>query len=195
MLVEEQYAPPDSLIVEDRETPPAFDSRGEGPQLEGKKKMTGRHILTATLADGRRGTILRLATMLLISFAVALTLASVAQGQETATKDTGVEAFSEESARATPVTVVVDNHNWSDMRIYAVSNGIRYRLGTAYTLRPAEFEVPRTLQADVRGLELIAIPIGGSGIHRSGNVLVSSGDVVEWTLQNRPAFSSYYRFD
>lgn len=190
MLVEEQSTTAVSFTVEDRETFPASDAREEGPRMEGKK-MTGRNILTATLADGRRGTALRLATMLLISFAVALTLASVAHGQETATAETQVEAFTEASA-AGPVTVMVDNQNWSDMKVYAVTNGLRYRLGTAYTFRPVEFELPTHLQADIRGLELVAVPIGGSGLHRSGNVLVSAGDVVEWTLQNRPGVSTLY---
>jgi len=194
MLVEEQTVAPSSSIVEDRETSPASNARRDGPRLEGKKKMTGRHILTATLADGRRGSALRLATMLLISFAVALALASVAQGQETGPVQTDSETFAE-APTAGPITVVVDNQNWADMRIYAVSSGVRYRLGTAYTLRPEEFEIPRHLHADVRGLELVAIPIAGSGIHRSGNVLVGPGDVVEWTLQNRPGFSSVYNFE
>lgn len=191
MLVEEQTVDLASYTGEDRETPSASRDPGEGPHLEEKEKMTGTHLLTATLADGRRGTVLRLATMLLISFAVALALASVAQGQETAPAESHVEAVAD-SPRDGSITVVVDNQNWSDLRVYALVSGVRYRLGTAYTFRPVEFEIPRHLQTDVKGLELVAFPIGGSGLHRSGSVLVNPGDVVQWTVQNRPGFSTVF---
>lgn len=194
MLVKEQTPPPASLTVEDRETPRAPSAPGVGPQLEGKRKMTGRNILTATLADGRRGTLLRTATLLILSFAVAMTLASVAMGQETSENQPVAETIDETRASG-PITVVVDNRNWSDMKVYAIADGLRYRLGTAYTMTPAEFELPRHLQADVRGLELVALPIGGNRLHRSGNLLVTPGDVVGWTLENHSGFSSILFLD
>ena len=148
--------------------------------------MTGRNILTATLADGRRGTLLRTTTLLILSLAVALTVATVAMGQETATPADDVAATVDRE----PVTVVVDNQAWADMRVYVLQNGQRFRVGTAYSFRTTTIEIPEMFQADVRGLDLLAVPIGGDPIQRSGPVLVDPGDILQWTLLNRRSHSS-----
>ena len=129
-------------------------------------------------------------TLLVLSLMATLVFAGMAMGQETEIENEPAAQEVAQTSAAEAITLVVDNRSWSDMRIYAVRNGIRQRLGTAYTFRPAEFEVPRHLQADVFGLEVVAIPIGGGGSHFSGNVLINRGESMIWTLENRPSFSS-----
>lgn len=101
----------------------------------------------------------------------------------------GQEADLGEKIERAPITVVVVNNNWSDMVIYALSQGTRIRLATVTTNTREEIVLPRYLNADVRELELLADPIGGHGAVLSDPLLLNAGDVVEWHLQNQLSLS------
>jgi hypothetical protein len=102
-----------------------------------------------------------------------------------------IEARQMVSADA-PITVLVRNHNWLDMRVYAVVEGNRWRLGTAYTGRRIEIELPRHLGAAYRPVQLVAYPIGGSGAATTGELFVLPGDEVDWVLENNLSLSSVF---
>ena len=91
-----------------------------------------------------------------------------------------------------PIKVKVRNNGWLDMRVYAVTRGNRWRLGTASTGQLLTVELPRHLQADIFQLELVAYPIGGSGVAMTEELLLSPGDQVDWVLENTLAFSTVF---
>ena len=94
------------------------------------------------------------------------------------------------SARdAAPIVVTVENNNWSDMRIYGLRDGVRYRLGTVTSFTKARFELPRQLQAEIKPVQLLADPIAGTRSVRSYPVYLSPTDEVVWVLQNNLALS------
>lgn len=88
-----------------------------------------------------------------------------------------------------PVTLVVENQNWADMRVYAVKSGTRYRLGEVISFTKVTFDLPRHLMAESAELRFLAIPLGGSSSVLSPRVYASSGDQIVWALQNHLALS------
>lgn len=90
---------------------------------------------------------------------------------------------------APAVFVTVENNNWSDMRLYALRNGVRYRLGTVVSFTEERFALPRHIQPDLKPVQLLADPIGGTRSVRSYPVYLSSGEELVWALQNNLALS------
>ena len=131
--------------------------------------------------------------MLLLAAIATLSLAWMpmsAAGQDVEKTD---EARAEKAvASDAPIKVKVRNNAWLDMKIYAVTRGNRWRLGTANTGQLLTVEIPRHLQADIFPLELVAYPIGGSGVATTEGLLLSPGDQVDWMLENTLAFSSVF---
>lgn len=82
------------------------------------------------------------------------------------------------------ITLTVENHHWSDMKIYAIKLGNRFRLGTVISQTVETFELPSYLQADVSEVQLLAVPIGGSESVLSPSVYPSPGDEVVWGIQH-----------
>ena len=75
---------------------------------------------------------------------------------------------------------------------YAVVDGNRWRLGTARTGQPLTVEMPRHLQEGIVSLQLVAYPIGGSGVAATEQLLLTPGDQVDWRLENHLAFSTVF---
>lgn len=90
----------------------------------------------------------------------------------------------EDSVRTDAVQVRVVNHNWHDMRIYAIVNGRSLRLGTVTGLSSETLKIRKSLVGFGADLELVAQGIGSrSEIYRA-NIQVSPGDVLEFRLEN-----------
>jgi hypothetical protein len=90
----------------------------------------------------------------------------------------------EDSVRADAVQVRVVNHNWLDMRIYAVVNGRSLRLGTVTGLTSETLKIRESLVGFGADLGLVARGIGSrSEIYRT-SILVSPGDVLEFRIEN-----------
>lgn len=89
----------------------------------------------------------------------------------------------------TQTRVEVTNHNWSDMRVYVVRAGNRFRLGTVSSMATAVFSLPRTLST-TSGLQLIADPIGSREVHMTQPLNVTPGQLVSFKIENHLAISS-----
>lgn len=135
----------------------------------------------------RRRNATRLGSVAVVAaLAVLSTSVDPALAQETGEQEQDEAKFSE---NATAVFVTVENNNWSDMRLYALRNGIRYRLGTVVSFTEERFQLPRHLQPDIEPVQLLATPIGGTRSVRSYPVYLSEGEELVWTLQNNLALS------
>ncbi|NNM32124.1 MAG: hypothetical protein HKO53_03620 [Gemmatimonadetes bacterium] len=101
----------------------------------------------------------------------------------------GDEAEPELAAPDEGIILTVENHHWSDMKIYAIKLGNRFRLGTVTSQTMETFKLPSYLQADVSEVQLLAIPIGGTQSVLSPSVYPSPGDEVVWGIQHSLALS------
>jgi hypothetical protein len=88
-------------------------------------------------------------------------------------------------------TVEVANHNWSDMNVYAVRSGMRYRLGTVISMTTERFRLPPGAVSPGAELRLLVDPIGGTRTFNTAPIQVSPGQRIEFTIQNHLAISSY----
>lgn len=89
-----------------------------------------------------------------------------------------------------PIFVVVENRNWNQMVIYAVSSGRRQRLGEVETNTSAQFTLPQLFTART-DLRLIADPIGSRQQFRTDNILVSPGGTINLILENNLRLSRW----
>jgi hypothetical protein len=120
------------------------------------------------------------------SLAMAVALAAVTGACASVAENRAGNAF----VGDTPSTVVVSNDNWHDMRVYAVRNGSRVRLGTVTSMARETFKLPESLLGGAGELQLQADPIGASTGYRSPPLLVRSGQQVEFILRNNLALST-----
>ncbi len=82
------------------------------------------------------------------------------------------------------VTVRVVNHNWADMRIYAIVEGRSIRLGTVTSLTTETLKIRRSLIGLNRDVELVAVGIGNRSAIYSGRIVVFPGDQLEFRVEN-----------
>jgi hypothetical protein len=119
-------------------------------------------------------------TVICRALAIAATLIPLNASAQTDLEDRVAE-------RNLKVTVI--NHNWADVRVYAVSSSYTVRLGMVSGLGRATFTVPRVLPLH-GDFQLAIRPIGQRTVHYSQPILASAGDVVEYTVHNHLGLSN-----
>ncbi len=88
------------------------------------------------------------------------------------------------------ITVVVDNRNFLDVRVYAVEGSRVFKLGNVTGLSRQTFRLPRSFGAAGGELQLLAEPIGARVGHSSQPLSVFPGDRVEYRIENALVFST-----
>lgn len=74
------------------------------------------------------------------------------------------------------ITVQVQNNNFQDVDVYAITQGMTWRLGTVAGLEETTFTLPRGMAVSDAELRLAFAPIAGWNYWVSPPVLVSPGD-------------------
>ncbi len=82
------------------------------------------------------------------------------------------------------VTVRVVNHNWADMRIYAIVGSRSVRIGTVTSLTTETLKIRRSLIGFARDVEFVAVGIGSRSAAYSGRISVFPGDQLEFRVEN-----------
>ena len=86
-------------------------------------------------------------------------------------------------------TVIVRNNNFNDMNVYIISiGGARTRLGFA----PGETTTSLVLPASATSsgsVRIVADPVGGTVVARSGELSVNPGDTIDFTIEQNVALS------
>lgn len=137
---------------------------------------------TRSHALGRKSRTDRLVAAALAATAMLLA-PTVSQGQETQPTQAA------QLAEREPVRVTVRNFNWSDVAVYAVTRGTRFRLGTVVTGTAQEFVLPSHLNAEIFPIQFYADPIGGARGVITELLTLNAGDEIEWHVQNHLALS------
>ena len=94
---------------------------------------------------------------------------------------------SDESARPSrdvPVSVEVENHNWSDIVIYLDRGQLSQRLGSVTSQNTVIFTIPYLLLGNTGNAKLRADPIGNLRSFSSEDLNVQPGQSIKWTIEN-----------
>ena len=112
------------------------------------------------------------------AFVVGLSVAIV-----TGVAASGCARTNEAAGTVVPANVVglhVQNNNFLDVDVYAVSQGVPTRLGTVTGNTTRDFVVDGSLVT--QDFRVIATPIGARGQASTGAIIVSSGQTIEFTV-------------
>ena len=94
------------------------------------------------------------------------------------------DAVDQRPSRDTPVTVEVENHNWSDIVIYLDRGNLSQRLGMVGTLHTAVFTFPFLQLGNTGNAKLRADPIGNLRSFSSEEINIQPGQSIKWTIEN-----------
>jgi hypothetical protein len=83
----------------------------------------------------------------------------------------------------TAIPLEVTNHNWLDVVISVVHDGLRTRVGTASASSSSSFALPARLLGQGREIRLVGRPIGGASSVITETIVVQPGQYIEWTLE------------
>ncbi len=83
--------------------------------------------------------------------------------------------------QANDAMLVVENQNFSDVDVYALSSGLPTRVGTVPGNTTLRFSLSSTLISAI-DFRLIAAPIGGNGRGSSGALIVGAGQTIKFTI-------------
>ena len=87
-------------------------------------------------------------------------------------------------SRDEPVSLEVENHNWSDMVIYLDRGNLSERLGTVGTLHTVVFTFPYLKLGTTGNSHLRADPIGNLRSFSSELINIQPGQSLKWTIEN-----------
>lgn len=87
-------------------------------------------------------------------------------------------------SRDTPVSIEVENHNWSDMVIYLDRGKLSQRLGSVGTLHTEVFSIPYLQLGNTGNTRLRADPIGNIQSFQSEEINIQPGQSLKWTIEN-----------
>jgi hypothetical protein len=127
----------------------------------------------------------------LTAFALLPALAACGVGRAPRTTTTASNGAVE--LRKDEFLVRVNNSYQGIVDVYAVGRGIVDRLGTASLGSPSTFRVRLTQFPPSTPIQIIARPVGGSGVANSGPLQLSGGEVVEFSVNGLLAGSVLIR--
>ena len=125
--------------------------------------------------------------VLSVALAVAAVTGACASGR-------GVVADGEDFAQAAPARnaiVHVDNHNWQDVDVFAVREGMKIRLGMVTSMAGGDFKLPESFLVGSPNVQLRIDPIGSSMGYMTQTILVAPGQTVDLRIENNLNLTSY----
>lgn len=87
-------------------------------------------------------------------------------------------------------TVMVQNHNWSDVRVYLIYGQQRIRLGLVNSMRTEVFRVPITYARTGGTLRLMVQPMASNQVYLSESLQLYRGQQANLTVHNHLAISN-----
>lgn len=87
------------------------------------------------------------------------------------------------------MNVTVENNNWNDVVIYAVSGGMRTRLGDVTSMTRRDFEIRPNMVTGGGSIRFVADPIGVRATHTTHDLVVEPGTNMRLTVENQITLS------
>ena len=81
------------------------------------------------------------------------------------------------------IALSVTNHNYLDVVIYVVHDGVQTRVGMVTGSSSAVFFLPARLLGQAREIQLVGDAIGNDSYARTEVLVVQRGQYIEWTLE------------
>ncbi len=81
------------------------------------------------------------------------------------------------------IALTVTNHNYLDVVIYVLHDGLQTRVGTVTGSSAAVFFLPARLLGQAREIRLFGDAVGSDAFARTEILIVQRGQYIEWTLE------------
>jgi uncharacterized protein YceK len=91
---------------------------------------------------------------------------------------------------ASPVTLEVENHNWADVVLYLLHDGVQTRFTQVAAAHSLSIEIPENLQGQMRIIRIAARRIGGSDSYVSQAISLRGNSAVRFTIESNLNHSS-----
>ena len=127
-------------------------------------------------------------TMLASYFTVSSLLLACA-GRHPVTKDSRAAALPDTVALE-PVVLEVENHNWADVVLYVVHDGIQTRFTQVAAAHNVSIEIPPRLQGQMGVIRIAARRIGGTDSFVSQAISLRGSSAVRFTIESSLSHSS-----
>ena len=85
---------------------------------------------------------------------------------------------------ATPVVLEVENHNWADVVLYVVHDGVQTRFTQVAAAHNASIEIPERLQGQMGVIQIAARRIGGTDSFVSQAISLRGNSAVRFTIES-----------
>lgn len=100
--------------------------------------------------------------------------------------------FADDARGEEPVRLEVENHNYLDVVVFAMPDGIWRRLGTVTGTSTTTLEVPGAIASRASGFRLLVDPVGSQAAYLTEPIYASPGDIVVLQVGSVIRMSSWY---
>ena len=102
-----------------------------------------------------------------------------------------VQGYAEpEAVPPTPVVLEVENHNWADVVLYVLHDGIQTRFAQVAAAHNASIKIPSQLQGQMGIIRIAARRIGGTDSFVSQAISLRGNSAVRFTIESNLNHSS-----
>lgn len=91
---------------------------------------------------------------------------------------------------AAPVKLEVENHNWADVVLYVLHDGVQTRFTQVAAAHNLSIEIPERLQGQMGVIRIAARRIGGTDSYVSQAISLRGNSAVRFTIESNLTHSS-----
>jgi len=89
-----------------------------------------------------------------------------------------------------PVVLEVENHNWADVVLYVIHDGVQTRFAQVAAAHNLSVEIPGSLQGQMGVIQIAARRIGGTDSYTSQSISLRGNSAVRFTIESTLNHSS-----
>ncbi len=90
----------------------------------------------------------------------------------------------EPAAPPSPIVLEVENHNWADVVLYVVHDGVQTRFAQVAAAHNVSIEIPPSLQGQMGIIKIAARRIGGTDSFVSQAISLRGNSAVRFTIES-----------
>ena len=125
----------------------------------------------------------------LASYFIVSSLLLACAGRHPVTQDSLASAPPETTA-AEPIVLEVENHNWADVVLYVLHDGVQTRFTQVAAAHNVSIEIPARLQGQMGVIRIAARRIGGTDSYVSQAISLRGSSAVRLTIESSLNHSS-----
>jgi type IV pilus biogenesis protein CpaD/CtpE len=111
-------------------------------------------------------------------------------GRHPVTSNSLAEATPDSVAPPEPIVLEVENHNWADVVLYVVHDGVQTRFAQVAAAHKLSVEIPPRLQGQMGVIRIAARRIGGTDSYVSQALSIRGSSAVRVTIESSLNHSS-----